>query len=130
MARQVRLSECMSGEGGISAHLICCWRFLAMASGSIWRPSRKEPTVCPAGLGGRRASRAGPGLAFFSRISCSTPAMMLPPFFSRSYTYAHGVTSGVTADPERGEGVMVLSVCISTTEKSKGQTTNSQVTAC
>jgi len=57
-----------------------------MASGSICSPSLKEPTVWPAGLGGKRASRAGGGLAFFSCISFSTPAMMLPPFFSRSYT--------------------------------------------
>ena len=69
-----------------------------MASGSIWRPSRKEPTVCPAGLGGRRASRGAPGLAFFSFIIFSTPAMMLPPFFSRSYTCAAGTAVRIASD--------------------------------
>ena len=60
----------------------------AMASGSSCRPRRKEPTVCPAGLGGRRSSRGGGGLALRSRSSASTPPMMLPAFFSRSYTCA------------------------------------------
>ena len=76
------------------AHLICFWRFLAMASGSICSPSLKEPTVWPAGLGGKRASLAGGGLAFFSCIILSTPAMMLPPFFSRSYTCMVGKYHG------------------------------------
>ena len=74
---------------------MCCCRLRAMASGSICSPARKLPTVCPAGLGGSRASLGGGGLAFRSCISFSTPAMMLPPFFSRSYTcidrnYDHG----------------------------------------
>ena len=99
-----------------------------MASGSIWRPSRKEPTVCPAGLGGRRASRAGPGLAFFSRISCSTPAMMLPPFFSRSYTCAFQVISGVTPNFQNTEAILWQTVCMHL--QVEGQAVSLLLTAC
>jgi len=66
----------------------------AMASGSCCRPRRKEPTVCPAGLGGSRASRGGGGLALRSRSSASTPPRMLPAFSSRSHTCATKETHG------------------------------------
>ncbi len=50
-------------------------------------PFRKDPTVWPAGLGGRRGSRGGGG---FFRLSCrsfNTPPMMEPPFSSRTHTW-------------------------------------------
>ncbi len=55
-----------------------------MAMGSVWRPSRKEPTVWPWGFGGSRGSRGGAGFRFFSCIILITPATMDPPAFSRS----------------------------------------------
>lgn len=62
----------------------------AMAQGRDWRPLRKEPTVWPAGLGGRRASRGGGGLARLAWICLMTPATMLPPAFSSAYTCPAG----------------------------------------
>ena len=69
-----------------AARLILSARRSAMARGSVCRPLRKLPTVWPLGLGGRAGSRGGGGLRLRSCISLSTPPMMLPPFFSRSYT--------------------------------------------
>mmetsp|Transcript_23311 Transcript_23311/g.69238 ORF Transcript_23311/g.69238 Transcript_23311/m.69238 type:complete len:203 (-) Transcript_23311:294-902(-) len=53
--------------------------FLLIASVSMRRPFRNEPTVCPAGLAGKRVSRGGGGLFLRSWNSLMAPPTRLPP---------------------------------------------------